>query len=134
MFPFHISSSSKVFSSFRSVCHRDLKLENILFLRRSLDSPIRVADFGLSKQSQDLTVGAQWSTYSHPKRGFFPKIPTVEICAKSQRKNFPKAPYPRCSNIVSKRLQWSSARATALGGALNTSRRGEVFFGTLQGL
>ena len=34
----------------RSVCHRDLKLENILFLRRSLQSPIRVADFGLSKQ------------------------------------------------------------------------------------
>ena len=34
----------------RSVCHRDLKLENILFLRRSMDSPIRVADFGLSKQ------------------------------------------------------------------------------------
>lgn len=56
----------------RSVCHRDLKLENILFLRRSVDSPIRVADFGLSKQ---------------------------------------------CSaHIVSKRLQWSTARATALGG------------------
>ena len=34
----------------RGVCHRDLKLENILFLRCSLDSPIRVADFGLSKQ------------------------------------------------------------------------------------
>lgn len=37
----------------RNVCHRDLKLENILFLRRSLDSPIRVADFGLSKQCPD---------------------------------------------------------------------------------
>lgn len=39
----------------RNVCHRDLKLENILFLRRSLDSPIRVADFGLSKQCPDPT-------------------------------------------------------------------------------
>ena len=37
----------------RNVCHRDLKLENILLLRRSLDSPIRVADFGLSKQCLD---------------------------------------------------------------------------------
>eukprot|EP00434_Breviolum_minutum_P029809 symbB.v1.2.026352.t1/scaffold2626.1/size122458/2 len=56
----------------RNVCHRDLKLENILFLRRSLYSPIRVADFGLSKQ---------------------------------------------CSvHIVSKRLQWSTARAAAIGG------------------
>jgi len=34
----------------RSVCHRDLKLDNILLLRDHIDSPVRIADFGLAKR------------------------------------------------------------------------------------
>mmetsp|Transcript_159214 Transcript_159214/g.510740 ORF Transcript_159214/g.510740 Transcript_159214/m.510740 type:complete len:310 (-) Transcript_159214:901-1830(-) len=34
----------------RGVCHRDLKLENILLVRDARDSPLRVADFGLAKR------------------------------------------------------------------------------------
>ena len=33
-----------------NVCHRDLKLENILLMRRGPDSLVKVTDFGLSKQ------------------------------------------------------------------------------------
>uniref|UniRef100_A0A7S1R9Q7 Non-specific serine/threonine protein kinase n=1 Tax=Alexandrium catenella TaxID=2925 RepID=A0A7S1R9Q7_ALECA len=35
----------------RGVCHRDLKLDNILLVRNSIDSPVRVADFGLARRS-----------------------------------------------------------------------------------
>lgn len=35
----------------RGVCHRDLKLDNILLVRDSIDSPVRVADFGLARRS-----------------------------------------------------------------------------------
>eukprot|EP00811_Abedinium_folium_P019220 NODE_2815_length_2139_cov_11.221173.p1 GENE.NODE_2815_length_2139_cov_11.221173~~NODE_2815_length_2139_cov_11.221173.p1 ORF type:complete len:619 (+),score=151.13 NODE_2815_length_2139_cov_11.221173:237-1859(+) len=35
----------------RGICHRDLKLENMLLVRNASDSPVRVADFGLAKQS-----------------------------------------------------------------------------------
>lgn len=37
----------------RGICHRDLKLDNILLLRASKDSPVRVADFGLASQLQE---------------------------------------------------------------------------------
>jgi calcium-dependent protein kinase len=33
----------------QKICHRDIKAENILFLRAGDDSPIKVIDFGLSK-------------------------------------------------------------------------------------
>ena len=37
------------------VCHRDLKLENILLLTNSDMSPLKVADFGLSKSGSGFT-------------------------------------------------------------------------------
>eukprot|EP00931_Biecheleriopsis_adriatica_P027106 TRINITY_DN16356_c0_g1_i1.p1 TRINITY_DN16356_c0_g1~~TRINITY_DN16356_c0_g1_i1.p1 ORF type:complete len:711 (+),score=130.84 TRINITY_DN16356_c0_g1_i1:17-2149(+) len=40
----------------RGICHRDLKLDNILLLRDSVDSPVRVADFGLAKRCSSRIV------------------------------------------------------------------------------
>mmetsp|Transcript_163545 Transcript_163545/g.289479 ORF Transcript_163545/g.289479 Transcript_163545/m.289479 type:complete len:635 (-) Transcript_163545:87-1991(-) len=54
----------------RGVCHRDLKLENILLVRDSIDSPIRIADFGVAKRCSRrvLTQRLQWSRFrSTPK-------------------------------------------------------------------
>eukprot|EP00930_Biecheleria_cincta_P056788 TRINITY_DN42842_c0_g1_i1.p1 TRINITY_DN42842_c0_g1~~TRINITY_DN42842_c0_g1_i1.p1 ORF type:complete len:677 (+),score=101.90 TRINITY_DN42842_c0_g1_i1:120-2150(+) len=62
----------------RAICHRDLKLDNILLLRDSIDSPTRVADFGLAK-----------------------------LCS---------------SRIMSQRLAWNEARASALGGGYEDPR------------
>ena len=33
----------------QGICHRDLKPDNIIFLNKDADSPIKVIDFGLSK-------------------------------------------------------------------------------------
>ena len=33
----------------QGICHRDLKLENVLFLTSQEDSPIKIIDFGLSQ-------------------------------------------------------------------------------------
>ena len=33
----------------QGICHRDLKMENVLFLTKQEDSPIRIIDFGLSQ-------------------------------------------------------------------------------------
>jgi len=47
----------------RGVCHRDLKLDNILLLRNDVDSPVRIADFGLAKRCSQriLTQRLKWS-------------------------------------------------------------------------
>jgi len=37
----------------KGIVHRDLKLENILFLNKSPDSEIKLIDFGLSKKCED---------------------------------------------------------------------------------
>ena len=37
----------------KGIVHRDLKLENILFLDKSPDSEIKLIDFGLSKKCED---------------------------------------------------------------------------------
>ena len=34
----------------RGICHRDLKLENVLLVRDAWDSPVRIADLGLAKR------------------------------------------------------------------------------------
>lgn len=54
----------------RGVCHRDLKLENILLVRDSIDSPIRIADFGLAQRCSRrvVTQRLQWARFrSSPK-------------------------------------------------------------------
>lgn len=46
----------------RGICHRDLKLDNILLVRDSKDSSVRVADFGLAKRTSRriLTKRLNW--------------------------------------------------------------------------
>ena len=38
------------------VCHRDLKLENILLMMNSCNSLLKITDFGLSKQFSSVVV------------------------------------------------------------------------------
>jgi len=47
----------------RGVCHRDLKLDNILLVRDSIDSPTRVADFGLARRTSQriFEQRAKWA-------------------------------------------------------------------------
>lgn len=43
----------------RSVCHRDLKLDNVLLMRPQLDAQIKVADFGLAKLNHQRNENAK---------------------------------------------------------------------------
>ena len=45
----------------QGICHRDLKLENVLFLTKDKNSPIKLIDFGLSKYIKRKKI--------HPKGG-----------------------------------------------------------------
>ena len=40
----------------KNVCHRDLKLENLLLDHKDRKSRIKVSDFGLSKESSEVCV------------------------------------------------------------------------------
>jgi len=46
-------TSALSFCHAKGVCHRDLKPDNILLVRASIDSPVRVADFGVAHQVQE---------------------------------------------------------------------------------
>jgi serine/threonine protein kinase len=54
-----------------NVCHRDLKLENILMSRRSKSSLIKITDFGLSKvigfNRSEMTSFVGTMTYIAPE-------------------------------------------------------------------
>ena len=40
----------------KNVCHRDLKLENILLMKKSPKSLVKITDFGLSKHFSSIDV------------------------------------------------------------------------------
>lgn len=52
----------------QGVCHRDLKLENILLVRKSSNSPMRIADFGLAKRCSKhvMTQRMSWAAVRSP--------------------------------------------------------------------
>ncbi len=40
----------------RGIVHRDLKLENLVLLNDRMDSPVKIADFGISKMLEPSTL------------------------------------------------------------------------------
>lgn len=52
------------------ICHRDVKPENFLFVEKSIDSEIKVIDFGLSKQidQSDHIVDGEYENFNDPKK------------------------------------------------------------------
>lgn len=46
----------------KGIVHRDLKPENLLYLTKADESPIKIADFGLAKQSSDANMNTACGT------------------------------------------------------------------------
>ena len=53
---FYQISHATVHLHAKCVCHRDLKLENILLMMNSCNSLLKITDFGLSKQFSSVVV------------------------------------------------------------------------------
>jgi calcium-dependent protein kinase len=54
----------------RSVIHRDLKMENVLFENETPDSHIKVVDFGLSRKSRRRILGRAGTSYTMSPEAF----------------------------------------------------------------
>jgi len=61
----------------KGICHRDLKLRNILLMSKSLDSVVRVADFGLAQRSSKRvkTQRLRWAQARASPRKRMPLLP-----------------------------------------------------------
>ena len=58
----------------RGIVHRDLKLENILFVSEEPDSPIKLIDFGFSVLSENVTNSKADEKDPDPKKGGFKRM------------------------------------------------------------